>query len=207
MARLLRMLLRTLLVIVALVVIKALWFEAYRLDGAQALEGSDRNDLFARRAYLVEQVTAPGFGPRSFPDQIGEQFQGEWALVTLSMTGLGMASLAKQFPRDKGTTGRDLDKIIDRVTATELEAFDTDRWGESARGSLASPDGHIGYLGHLALLIAVDELTFQGGANRAQLTSLVEAITRKITSSPCGLAETYPGEVYVPDNAVALAAL
>lgn len=207
MARLVRLLLRTVLVLAALVLVKFLWFQAFRLDGAAALENGDRADLLDRRAYLVERVTDPSFGPRSFPEALGEQFQGEWAMVTLSMTGLALSSMAHQYPRDRGNTGRDLDKLIDRATTTDLEAFDTDRWGAPARETLAGNDGHIGYLGHLALLLAADEMTFQGGANRAQITALSAAIVRKITSAPCGLAETYPGEVYLPDNAVAIAAL
>ncbi|RYE86185.1 MAG: hypothetical protein EOO75_16040, partial [Myxococcales bacterium] len=207
MARLVRLLLRTVLVLAALVLVKALWFQIYRLDGARALESGDRSDLLDRRAYLVERVTDPAFGPRSFPEALGEQFRGEWAMVTMSMTGLALASMAHQFPRDRGTTGRDLDKLIDRATTTDLEAFDTDRWGAPARETLAGNDGHIGYLGHLALLLAADEMTFQGGANRVQIAALSAAIVRKITAAPCGLAETYPGEVYLPDNAVAIAAL
>jgi hypothetical protein len=195
----LRKLAITLLILVGF---KAGWFGWQR-----ATPGEDAAELLERRAYLVERVTAPDFGPRSFPEAMGDPFRGEWALVSLSMTALALGGLAQQFPAEVGTTESDLQKIIDRTLSTDVTAFDTDKWNKAALDTLASDHGHIGYLGHLTLILAVDELTSPKGPHRELLGRVAPAIARKIARAPCGIAETYPGELYLPDNAVALAAL
>ena len=190
-----------------LVAIKGAWFFHYRVDAGPTMQEQSRGDLLTRRAYLLSRVLAPSFGPHDFPAALGAQFQGEWALVSLSMTALAVAGLAQQFPDAAGTSRDDLERIIDRALSSELSQFDTQRWQEPALSTLGSARGHMGYLGHLALILAVRETSFPGGPHRALLAKLALALTRKMEHGPCGLAETYPGELYVPDNAVALAAV
>lgn len=200
--RLRKWLLRGLMGLLTLGLIKALWFARYRV-----VARDERADLLGRRAYLVHRVTAPDFGPRDFPSAIGPQFQGEWALVSLSMTALALGGLGPRDPESAGRLPQELDRIAERALSAELGAFDTERWGAPALATLSSDAGHVGYLGHLALLLAVREVRAAGGPHRALLESLSAALVRKIRRGACGLAETYPGETYVPDNAVALAAL
>jgi len=206
-ARLRRTLLRLTLTLLFATLLRGLWFSHYRVSADRATRGQDLPDLVARRAYLVERTTADDFGPRDFPEVLGDPFRGEWALVSLSMTGLALAGMAQRFPDQAGTTESDLQKLIDRALTGDLSSFDTVQWKEVALDTLPSDRGHAGYLGHLALLVAADELAFPGGPNRPLLGRLAEALARKVEQSPCGLAETYPGEIYVPDNAVIVAAL
>ena len=187
--------------------LKAAWFFHCRADGAQALQGQDRADLLARRDYLLSRVTAPHFGPHEFPSFLGSQFQGEWAIVTLSMTALALGGLAQQFPDTADAAQTALDQLIDRALSSDLSEFDTQRWQEPALSTLGTNHGHIGYLGHLTLILAVRELRFPGGPHRRFLGQLTAALARKLAHGPCGLAQTYPGELYIPDNAVVLAAL
>src|SRR4051812_37639187 len=102
--RLRRTLRRMLVGLLLLLGLKAAWFFHCRADARQAMQGQDRTELLARRAYLVRRVTAPHFGPQDFPAALGAQFQGEWALVSLSMTALALGGLAQQFPDAAGTT-------------------------------------------------------------------------------------------------------
>jgi hypothetical protein len=197
-----RALRRGLLGAVALVALKGAWFASQRAE-----VDDERPDLVARRAYLVERVTALEFGPRSFPEALGDPFRGEWAIVSLSMAALALGGMARQFPGEVATTESDLQKIADRALTSDLAEFDTRKWNEAALDTLASEHGHVGYLGHLALILAVDELTFPKGPHRELLGRVAPALARKVARGACGLAETYPGEVYIPDNAVALAAL
>lgn len=203
--RLRRWLLRGVLTLLVLGLLKGLWFARHRASAQD-----EPTDLTARRAYLVHRVTAPDFGPRDFPTSIGAQFQGEWALVSLSMTALALGGMSQRFPESAGSLSSlsgELDQIAARALSPELSAFDTTLWGGPALSALATDAGHVGYLGHLALLLSVRELLIPGGPHRALLTHLSEALARKISRGSCGLAETYPGEIYFPDNAVALAAL
>jgi hypothetical protein len=202
-----RTILRWLALVTLLAIGKASWFVTYRAHAEEGLRGQDSDELILRRAHLVQQVTAPDFGPHSFPEFIGDPFRSEWALVSLSMSALALGGLIQRFPSESASSESDLEKIIDRALTSDISAFDTARWSESALDSLDSPHGHIGYLGHLALILAVDEFSFPNGHHRDLLARLAAAIARKIDQGPCGLAETYPNEIYLPDNAVALAAL
>lgn len=206
-ARLKRALLRASLALVLLAAFRGVWFLKYRASADKNIRGQDQTELLARRAGLIERVTAPDFGPRSFPEALGDPFRGEWAIVSLSSAGLALAGLAQRFPSEVETTESDLQKLIERARSDELSEFDTRRWKEPAMTSLPSERGHVGYLGHLTLLLAADEVAFPNGPNRALLKKLTDALRSKVTRGPCELAETYPGEIYIPDNAVALAAL
>lgn len=203
--RLRRFLLRGLWLSSALVLLKVLSFFWFRAD--TDADADARADLLARRAYLVHRVTAPDFGPQDFSSALGPQFQGEHALVSLSMTALALGGLAQRFPESGGDLAQELDRIAARALRPEIGAFDATLWGKPALGTLDTDAGHVGYLGHLALLLAVREVCVPGGPHRALLARLTHALERKIRRGPCALAETYPGETYVPDNAVALAAL
>ena len=200
--RLRRWLLRGFLTLLVLGLLKGLWFARHRASAQD-----ERTDLTARRAYLVHRVTAQDFGPREFPSSIGAQFQGEWALVSLSMTALALGGMSQRFPASANSLQQELDQIAARALSPELSAFDTTLWGAPALSALNTDAGHVGYLGHLALLLSVREFLIPGGPHRPLLTHLCEALARKIRRGACGLAETYPGETYFPDNAVALAAL
>lgn len=201
--RLRRYLRRGALTLVGLGLLKALWFACYRASAVR----DERADLMARRAYLVHRVTAPNFGPGDFSKVLGAQFQGEWALVSLSMTALALGGLSQRVPESAVSLPQELDRIAARALSPELSAFDTTLWGAPALSTLATDAGHVGYLGHLALLLSVREVVAAGGPHRALLAQLSEALARKIRRGSCGLAETYPGETYFPDNTVALAAL
>ena len=153
--RLLRALARMVAGLLVLLGLKVAWFFHCRADAEQSPQGQDRADLLARRAYLLSRVTAPNFGPQEFPAALGAQFQGEWALVSLSMTALALGGLAQQFPDTAATTAADLDRIIDRTLTGDVSEFDTRRWNEAALETLANHRGHVGYLGHLTLILAV----------------------------------------------------
>lgn len=201
------MLPRVVVLLLGLVGLKAGWFFHCRADAEGAARGADRAELLARRAYLLSRVTAPQFGPQEFPAVLGAQFQGEWAIVSLSMTALAVAGLAQAFPDTASAAADDLDRMSDQALRRELAEFDTQRWNEPALETLASDRGHVGYLGHLTLILAARQVCSPGGRHQRLLGELAAALARKIEKGACGVAETYPGELYLPDNAVALAAL
>ncbi len=167
-----RVLRRVFVGLLLLLAIKGAWFFRYRVDAGPAMQEQSRGDLLTRRAYLLSRVLAPSFGPHDFPAALGAQFQGEWALVSLSMTALAIAGLAQQFPDAAGTSRDDLERILDRALSSELSQFDTQRWQEPALSTLGNERGHVGYLGHLAIILAVREKSFPGGPHRALLGKL-----------------------------------
>ena len=68
-------------IIVAIIVVKAIWVGiATRHNGDF---DSEKADILARRDYLLEKViTSPPKFIDEMPSVIGPQFQGEWALYS-----------------------------------------------------------------------------------------------------------------------------
>jgi hypothetical protein len=200
---------RLLVLTAAILVTQFVWFAWMRADAHVYADDLATPDLASRRAFLVPRVTSPDFGPRSFPEAVGDPFRGEWALVSLSMTAAGLAGMAQtDHERSYLSSAHDIGVIADRALTSDIRAFDTTQWNnEDALDSLEGNHGHVGYLGHLALILAFEEDLSPKGPNRALLQRITTALIRRIEHDPLGLAETYPKQHFIPDNAVALAAI
>lgn len=93
-------LLITIAVITTLLVIKAVWV-ACATSGHGDWD-SERKDIIRRANFLTERVaTSPQQLLDEMPSGIGEQFQGEWALYTCSMTSAALANIALLYPQNK----------------------------------------------------------------------------------------------------------
>jgi len=195
---------RTLVALAALLVARVAWHEAVVDDAKAIVEGRAEAELVSRRDYLSSRLDtyAEGGSPGD------AQFSGEWAIVTLSMTAAGAASTGFDYP---GTVPDDLalaEHACRLAMDAKARAFDTARWGSDALATLDGDDAHIGYLGHLGIVLESYRLL---GGKDAQLRKLerdvVAALGRRYDSAAIPFLETYPGERYVADNAVVLAVL
>ena len=169
---------------------------------------SHQGDLSSRRDYLLARVLDPEFGPSSMPELIGPQFQGEWALVTLSMTAMGLANDAFNNSAFEQKARVSIEKIVRLMLLPKIREFDTKLWKEDALSSLSSPKGHIGYLGHLN--IALGCYAIMGGKDADLLLlhkDISHALSRKLEFNENLLLDTYPGEIYIPDNVVIASSL
>jgi len=195
-------------VLLALVLLKIGWTWAMRLDGETLLRGGYRDDLFARRAYLVSRLDQAGAGPDTMPDWIPAQFRGEWALVTYSMSTAAVTNLAFLFPETREEACALLPAWIETVQRPEFRQFDRRRWaGEDALDSLDTGTGHIGYLGHLNFMLAAYHRLCDGGPYTDLFHAVSAALAARVSAQPYLNAETYPGEIYLPDNAVVVSSL
>lgn len=90
-SRKMKVLLIVLLVILAFVVVKAVWVGiATRHHGGFA---SEKEDILSRRDFLLEKVmTSPQQLIEEMPRLVGPQFQGEWALYSCSMLAMRTAT-------------------------------------------------------------------------------------------------------------------
>ncbi len=159
------------------------------------------DDDEARLHYLAERIEHADFGVAP-----GHPFDGEWTLTTLSMATVAATNLALRHPETRAERARQVSAWATKLTSEEVRAYDTKQWGTDAFTSLDRSEAHAGYLGHVVL--ALDAACLLGGVRDAALhEQLVNALARRISQSPSGLIETYPGETYVPDNLVVLAAL
>ena len=180
------------------------WHFAERDDAPAVIEGRAEPDLVARRDYLAARLadSASSLAPES------DQFAGEWALVTLSMTALGSANVGFEHSDTVPADLQVVARCAELARRANARAFDAKRWGDDPLDAMNGPHPHIGYLGHLALVLEANRLL---GGRDPELAALepkvIAALDAKLRGATDGLLPTYPGETYVADNAVVLAAL
>lgn len=159
---------------------------------------AQRDDAEERLAYLAQRIAADDFGLAP-----GQPFDGEWRLTTLSMTSMAARHLAVTHPQTREERARQVSTWAAKITTEAVRAYDTRQWGNDA---LTGQGAHVGYLGHAVLTL--DAACLLGGERDAELhRRMVNILARHFEASPTGLVETYPGEIYVPDNVVGVAAI
>lgn len=162
---------------------------------------TSRDDAERRLDYLAQRIdarTLPGVAP-------GHPFDGEWQLVGLSMSVVAATNLAFRFPDSRPARAAQVSAWAKRLADDDVRAYDVKQWGSEPL-ELDKPEGHAGYLGHVA--IALGAACLLDAPRDAELHQrLVNALARRLDASPTGLIETYPGETYIPDNVVVVAGL
>lgn len=187
-------------VLVVLVIVRVLAYAVGKENARAILDDRAESTLVERRDYLaarledVSEQTAPG-----------GQFGGEWVLVTLSMTALASANLAFTYPDTVPTAKTIVERCAELALAKSTRAFDTARWDEDALDSLDGTNPHIGYLGHLALILEAKRIL--GASDDAHEKPVLAALRRRVAAAKAPILETYPGERYTADNMVVFAAL
>jgi hypothetical protein len=195
---------RVFLAVIVVVLLRVVWHFALRDDPKALIEGRAESDLRDSRDYLGAHIdeAAKALAPNE------SQFAGEWSIVTLSMTAIAAANIGFEH---SATVPGDVELISrcgEAARRKESRAFDADRWSDDPIDAMDGPGAHIGYLGHLAMILEAHRLL---GGHDAELAALepkvIAALTTKLRNAPSGLLPTYPNETYVADNAVVLAAL
>ena len=196
-----------LLVFIMLVIIKVVWV-TYATTGHGSFD-NEKKDLIHRANYLTSMVcTTPQDLLNEMPSGIGEQFQGEWALYTCSMTSAALANIAILYPGNKELSIKYIREIIDIALSEEIKEYDKMRWGEDPMDGIYGNRSHISYYSHVAWMISRYKQI--GGDNKYDglYHSLCKAMNKRICQSPIFNAPTYPGEcIYIPDMLVAIVAL
>ncbi len=169
---------------------------AAKVGCVAACSTPSREDEEARLAYLDAQLrsTSPG----------ASVLEGEWFLVSLSMTALAARNLAAGYPDTVEERRALVERLTERALAADVRAFDRRLWGTDALATLDTREGHVGYLGHLALLLGT-ECALGSTKHAAQRRAVGAALERRYDEAPDGLVATYPNQVWIPDNAAALA--
>jgi hypothetical protein len=142
------------------------------------------------------------------PSGIGEQFQGEWALYTCSMTCAALANIAIIYPQNKELSIKFIGQIIDIAMSEEIREYDRLRWREDPMDGIYGNLSHISYYSHLAWMISRYKQI--GGYRKYDglYHTLCRSMNRRIRQSPIMNLPTYPGEsIYIPDMLVAIVAL
>ena len=205
--RKLRIMIVALSVIVLLIIIKMVWVAC--ATSSHGDWDSERKDIIRRANYLTSKVaTSPQELLNAMPSGIGEQFQGEWALYTCSMTSAALANIVLLYPQNKDISLKFISRIIDIALSPEIREYDRLRWGEDAMDGVYGNLSHISYYSHLAWMIS--KYKEIGGDDKydCEYHMLCKAMNRRIRESKYLNLPTYPGEsIYVPDMLVAIVAL
>ena len=194
-------------VIIALIAVKAIWVSC-SINGIGSFE-TEKKDIIRRANYLTSKVaTTPQKLLEEMPSGIGEQFQGEWAIYSCSMTCAALANIAILYPKNRELSIKFIGEIIDIALSEEIKEYDRMRWGEDPMDGIYGNRSHISYYSHVAWMISRYKQI--GGDNKYDDTyhSLCKAMNNRICQSPIFNAPTYPGEcIYIPDMLVAIVAL
>ena len=196
-----------LIVLISLIVGKAVWVKC-----ATSRHGSfdgEKKGIIRRANYLTSKVcTTPQGLLDEMPSGIGEQFQGEWALYTCSMTSAALANIAILYPQNKELSIKFIGQIIDIAMSEEIREYDRLRWREDPMDGIYGNLSHISYYSHLAWMISRYKQIGGDDKYDGLYHSLCKAMNRRIRQSPIMNLPTYPGEsIYIPDMLVAIVAL
>lgn len=205
--RKMKVLLIVLLLILAFVVVKAVWVGiATRHHGGFA---SEKGDIFSRRDFLLEKVmTSPQQLIDEMPRLVGPQFQGEWALYSCSMLSAALVNTTLIYGEEREENIARIDSLIKIVMSPELRAYDRERWDEDPLETLDGDKSHVSYLSHLAWMIGGYKQIGGDGKYDDLYRRLCETMNRRLLDTPNMNLPTYPDEgVYVPDMLVAIVAL
>jgi len=194
-------------VIAFLITIKIVWVSC-----ATSSHGSfkgEKKEIIRRANYLTAKVaTSPQDLFNEMPSGIGEQFQGEWALYTCSMTSAALANIAILYPQNKELSIKFIDQIIDIAMSEEIREYDRLRWREDPMDGIYGNRSHISYYSHLAWMISRYKQIGGDGKYDGLYHTLCKSMNRRICQSPIMNLPTYPGEsIYIPDMLVAIVAL
>ena len=195
------------LIVAALITIKVIWVVSATI-GHGSLEG-ERKEIVHRANYLTSMVcTTPQDLLNEMPSGIGEQFQGEWALYTCSMTSAALANIAVLYSQNKELSIKFIGQIIDIAMSEEIREYDRLRWREDPMDGIYGNLSHISYYSHLAWMISRYKQIGGDGKYDDLYHSLCKAMNRRIRQSKSLNLPTYPGEyIYIPDMLVAIVAL
>ena len=196
-----------LFVFISFILVKAIWVVC--VTSGHGSFDTERKEIIRRANYLISKVaTSPQKLLDEMPSGIGEQFQGEWALYTCSMTCAALANIAILYPQNKELSIKFIGQIIDIAMSEEIREYDRLRWREDPMDGIYGNLSHISYYSHLAWMISRYK---QIGGDRKYdglYHTLCRSMNRRIRQSPIMNLPTYPGEsIYIPDMLVAIVAL
>lgn len=194
-------------VIFGLIAIKAIWVSC-ATSGHGSFDG-EKKEIIRRANYLTSKVvTTPQELLNEIPSGIGEQFQGEWAIYSCSMTCATLANIAILYPNNKELSIKFIGEIIEITLSEEIKEYDRMRWGEDPMDGIYGNRSHISYYSHVAWMISRYKQIGGDDKYDGLYHSLCKAMNRRICQSPILNAPTYPGEcIYIPDMLVAIVAL
>jgi hypothetical protein len=179
----------------------------FSIDYAAMDDARAKQDILARRHYLLQRTAAETFGEHDLPIALGSVFQKEWAIGTLSMTAAALTNIAILYPETADESRKAVAGLIERMLKQDIRDFEVYHWSVDPLEALDADKGQIGYLGHLNFMLGAYRVL--GGDSRFESLhhQISAALARRMDNSKCPYLETFPAAIFVPDNMVVVASL
>lgn len=134
----------------------------YFLGNGNYLNISD--DILMRKNFLLHALNKESLSP-IFSKISDSQQKGEYALVTYAMATYALTNIAIAKPEIKEEVSNAIKKWIDIVLTRDVYSFDEVAWDENPldEATFRKDRGHIGYYGHLNLMLGAYALINSDG--------------------------------------------
>jgi len=183
------------------------WTVPARLASRPADEFFD-GDLNAVRALARSTRTWLHRDPATLELGTGSpRFDGEWYLIVHMAAALGLAQTAIEHPELRREHLPLVERALDRILLPRGRAHDREAWGEDAMASLEGDRGHLAFLGYANLALSMHRRLVRSSRFAEANDAITDGLARRFSANPDRLLESYPGETYPADNAVALASV
>lgn len=177
-------------------------------EGDALLKEDLPKDIILRKNFLIKTLSE-GLSPADFFQRGEAQYAGEWTMGTYAMATYALTNIAMIESETAKESSEAIAKWIKYCTDQKISNFDEVAWGEKPldRETLNKDYGHIGYYGHINLMLGCYALLNNDGKFVDLHRKISDAIARRMKKYAHRHIETYPGETYPPDNTVAAASL
>ncbi len=186
------------------------WWCQRHADSFYSIDFETSQQLADGAFEQVEKIDLKSF------DTGSDRFDGEWLFGSNTMTAMGNAQLALQYPKYRETAIKRMKVCFDNLLSETVQSFDSRAW--RGHNALASIDDdrkdHAAYLGYLNLPLSLYNHI------RTNLLGVIEkdkyqvlnvkitaALARRMQKHSTMLLETYPGEYYPVDNTACAASI
>lgn len=132
-------------------------------------------------------------------------FDDEWAFGAPAMRAACLAQVILRDPSADAELGPALDQATDEVLAAKSRAFSTSKWGSDPLETERLDHDHAAYLGYAG--IAVGLASWAHPQWDPQRKRMADRLRARLHAAGDAWLETYPGESYPPDLAMAAGAL
>lgn len=162
----------------------------------------EKSELLRRAAWLCNEVIVsnPDELIAKMPEEIGRQFQGQWAIYACSMTACALCNLIRLYPELKESYIKKVGQLIEQTNTPVIRFYDTMWWKEDAIETLDGEKSHMTYLSILAWMIGNYRLA--GGDDRYNTLhkELCDTLNRRMLSSNDLNLPSFPnGVIFLPD--------
>lgn len=175
-----------------------------RRDAGALFEGDPATqERLARgvESWLDDDLDRRRFGTGS------DRFDGEWRFGTYVMAALGYGQVAMEHPQGRAASLARMERCLDLALGEDVRAFDRDAWGADPLDAMGTERDHAAFLGYLDLALSLHRAIAPASRFAELNDDITTHLAQRMSASPIGLLETYPGEVYPVDNAAFVGAL